>query len=248
MDSLLVIGHIFTAPANEITIDVTYTLRCCDSFVSWQLSIGMYVFMSSTRSSQIPNPNASPYTYVGELRNTSAMLGSTSTRFNSQKTIEMKGYHGIYLGFRDTGICGSIESVSMYYITCSEVTRELIRFPSTIAPNASTALVRISGYCVGHSEPRESDNFMLCYANGTSKIQGGCQCLAGYQNLSSSHCSGKPNAFTTYYITYIGLNASPQRPKGKIYWPNFEAQLRPNRGTTEAQLPNDIEAPKALDV
>ena len=112
MDSLLVIGYISTAPANEITINVTYKLACCQPGISWQHSIGLYAFMSSRALFVIPNPNTTPYAYVGELRNGSVMQGATKKAFNSYKTIEMKGFRGIYLGFRDREICGAIESIS----------------------------------------------------------------------------------------------------------------------------------------
>jgi len=203
VDSLIVMRYISTAPANEIIIKISYHLRCCAPSISWKRSIGLYVFMSSTALSVIPNPNISPYTYVGELRNTSVMQGATTMAFTSHKAIEMMSFRGIYLGFRDRGICGGINSVSIHYYMCPYSSIELMRFPTTAAPNTSKAVVRINGACLANSEPGKSDNFMLCYANGTAKIHGRCQCLPGYQNVSSSQCTGKPRTFTNYYLNSV---------------------------------------------
>ena len=198
MDSLLVMVYISTAPANEITVNVTYKLACCETGISWQHSIGLYVLMSSTALSVIPNPTTSPYAYVGELRNTSVMQGNIKLRFISQKTIGTKGYRGIYLGFRDRGIYGGIESVSIHYSMCSDSTTQLLmRIPTAVASNSSTTVVRINGACVAHLGQGKGANVMLCGADGTAKVQGGCECSAGYQNISSSQCIGK---------TYICIN------------------------------------------
>ena len=200
MDSLLVIGYISTAPANEITINVTYKLACCKPGISWQHSIGLYAFMSSRELSVIPNPNTASYAYVGELRNGSVMQGATKKAFHSYKTIEMKGFRGIYLGFRDKGICGAIGSISIQYNMCSDSKVQLLmRSPTAVALNTSTVMVYMNRNCVAHLKPGNGANAMLCDADGRAKIQGGCQCLAGFQNLSSSQCIGKTNIFINFY-------------------------------------------------
>ena len=185
-------GYIESAPAKEVTVSFTYELKCCDSNIPWNFSIGLYALMSSTSFSSIPNPYTSPYTYIDELRNTSVMPSAKLVAFTSQKIVGMRNFSGIYFGFRDRGICGSIKSVAIHYYRCPRIMGEHVWFPATVAPNSSTTVLRVGGNCVANSERDKAvDNFMLCYTNGTAEFYGRCYCLAGYQNLSMSQCSGK---------------------------------------------------------
>ena len=194
VDSYYVMQHISSAPAEEITITVGYKLKCCATGILWDFSIGLYVLMSSTPLSPFPDPNTLPYLYVGELQNTSVMQGSNLVAFTSQKVVGMRNFRGIYIGFRDRGICGNIHSVALHYYKCPEVGGEKMWFPATAAPNSSTAVLRVSGNCVANSEAEKvRGNFMLCYTNGTAKFYGKCYCSAGYQSLSMVQCSGKKN-------------------------------------------------------
>ena len=187
--------YIPTQQANEITININYQLTCCCCTPEkiFKFSIGLYVFLSSTELSTVPNPITSPYTYVGELRNTSVMQGSTKVPFSSQIIIGMKGFGGLYIAFRDQGICGNIQPLTIHYYKCPNIGGEQMQFIETIAPNTSTAVLTINGNCVAHSEPKtvKNDNFMLCYPNGTANVYGGCHCSAGYYNSSLSQCKGK---------------------------------------------------------
>ena len=194
--------HISTAPAEEITITLGYKLKCCAPGILWDFSISLYVLMSSTPLSPFPDPNTSPYLYVGELQNTSVMQGSNLVAFTSQKIVGMRDVSGIYIGFRDRGICGNIYSVAIHYYKCPEVGGEKMWFPAAAAPNSSTAVLRVGGNCVANSEPgKTDDNFMLCYPNGTANFFGRCYCSAGYQNLSMSQCSGKRKLFLSIWLT-----------------------------------------------
>ena len=192
VDSYYVMQHIRTAPAEEVTITLGYKLKCCAPSILWDFSIGLYVLMSSTPLSQFPNPNTSPYLYVGELQNTSVMQGNNLVAFTSQKIVGMRNFSGIYIGFRDRGMCGNIHSVAIHYYKCPEVGGEKMWFPATVAPNSSTAVLRVGGNCVANSKSGNADdNFMLCYPNGTAKFFGRCHCSAGYQNSSTSQCRGR---------------------------------------------------------
>ena len=203
VDSYYVMKYISTAPAEEITITVGYQLRCCAPDIRWDFSIGMYVLMSSTPLSQFPDPNTSPYMYVGELRNISALQGTERVNFTSQKVVSMRNFRGIYIGFRTRGICGNIHSVAMHYYKCPQIGGEQMVFPATAAPTSSTAVLRIGGKCIAHSETDKTDNnFMLCYTNGTAKFYGRCYCSAGYQSLSVSQCIGKKILFL-YLSRYV---------------------------------------------
>ena len=195
--------YISTTPAEEITITVGYQLKCCAPGIRWDFSIGLYVQLSSTSFSSVPDPNTSPYTYIGELRNTSVMQGNTLVNFTSQKIVSMRNFRGIYIGFRSRGICGNIHSVAMHYYKCPQIGGEQVWFPATAAPDSSTAVLHIGGNCIAHSETDKADEkFMLCYTNGTANFYGRCYCLAGYQSLSVSQCIGKKMLFL-YLFGYV---------------------------------------------
>ena len=152
----------------------------------------------------IPNPNSLSYAYIGELRNTSVMQGTSKMLFSSEKTVGMKGHGGLYIAFRDRGICGSVESVEVYYYTCP-LRGGQMQFQATVAPNSSTGVLRISGSCTDNSIPEagEDNNFLLCYSNGTAIVYGKCHCSSGYQNLSLSSCRGRVSIKNAIQFAYF---------------------------------------------
>ena len=208
-DSYFVMQYIRTVPAEEVTISVQYRLSCCTPAIVFRFSIGLYVYRSPSKLSSYPNPNTVPYTYIGELRNTSVMQGTSRILFNSQKVIGMKGTNGLYVAFRDRGICGTVESIDMHYYDCPQRGGQLVTFDHANAPNSSTAVLRVNGKCAPNSEPEnmtggESFFFMLCYPNGTAAVYGGCNCLPGYRNLSLSACTGK--RIVVFFYSHLQVN------------------------------------------
>ena len=211
VDSYFVMKYIPTEKATEITININYKLSCCTSQKIFKFSFGLYVFLSSTELFTIPDPNTLPYTYVGELKNTSVLQGATKVPFNSKIIVGMKGFGGLYIAFRDKGICGNIPFLTIHYYKCPDIGGEQMHFPETMAPNTSTAVLSVNGNCVAHSEPKTAnkDNFLLCYQNGTAKVNGGCHCSAGYYNSSLSQCKGKTLYIFIFIYVYLTLLISP---------------------------------------
>ena len=107
----------------------------------------------------------------------------------------VEGYPYLYIAFRTQGFCGSVDSISMHYFKCEAVSKNLVSYPETVAPRNEAKTVQVSGNCMQQSFPvtAAASNNMICYSNGTSTITGGCQCMAGYQNISDSSCSGMSN-------------------------------------------------------
>ena len=198
-DSYFVMQYINTAPAEEVTMNIQYKLSCCLPDKVFRFSIGLYVYRSPLKlPSSYPDPNTFPYSYIGEFRNTSVMQGGSKIPFTSQKVVGMKGTNGLYIAFRDRGICGTVDSIDMHYYECPRRGGQLMTFHNANAPNSSMAVLRINGKCTPNSEPENmtgGENFMLCYPNGTAAVYGGCHCLPGYRNLSLSACTGKRFVF-----------------------------------------------------
>ena len=195
-------SYISTSPAKEITIDVKYVLRCCTNDKVFKYSIGLYVLRAMGYASTNPSPMTQPYTYVGELRNTSLMIGLTRIYFTSQMRVDMENLTGLYIAFRDTGICGDVLSLSWHYYKCPRYAGEHMEFPVTNAPTTRMEVTRVNGYCVANSQPKTNagDNYMFCFANGTAKVKGGCECKAGFENTSLSECNRK---FKMYFCPYF---------------------------------------------
>ena len=121
------------------------------------------------------------------------MSGFTDTYFNSQMRVDMKNLSALNIAFRDTGICGKVLSLSWHYYKCPRYAGEHMEFQVTNAPTTRMGVTRVNGSCVANSleKTNAGDNYMLCYTNGTAKVNGGCQCKAGFENSSLSECTRK---------------------------------------------------------
>ena len=197
VDDYYVLPGVSTSSAKEVVIDIAYTLRCC----SHVLKIGLYALHTLTLIHIPPRPMDHSYLHVADLVNTSIILQSRSGTFNTRSYVAVEGYPYLYIAFRTQGFCGSVDAISMHYFKCEAVSKNLVTYPETAAPRHKAKTVQVSGNCKQQSFPvtAAASNNMICYSNGTSTITGGCQCMAGYQNISDSSCSGMSN--TIVFIT-----------------------------------------------
>ncbi len=124
------------------------------------------------------------YATIGKMK--------SQQRFNRVIKLGMQGKSGIYLSFRDIGMCGEIFGVAVTYYKCPLVLGNLIKFQASIAPNSTTAKKLIAGECVANAIPISTakDNVMSCFADGTATFSGGCHCVKGFQKIGQS-CSSK---------------------------------------------------------
>ena len=173
-------------------IDITYTLYCC----SHTLAIGLYTFGTSSDLGIPPDPRRHSYHHVTDLTNTTTMKQSRFQVFTTRSYVAVGGSTHLYIAFRNQGFCGSVDAISIHYFKCEAVSKNLVSYPETAAPRNEAKAIQISGRCMQQSFPvtTTAANTMICYSNGTSVVTGGCQCIAGYQNISDSKCSGKTGA------------------------------------------------------
>ena len=173
-------------------IDVHYTLRCCNSAQQYKLGIGLHALLASASSLPPPNPMTHAFRHVAELTNTTYIQPLFSKEFSSRSTVALGGKSFLCIAFRDQGFCGTIDTVEIKYFKCPAVVRNLTTYPEVAAPNSSSQEIEVNGICAHYSYPKttQADNKMICYANGTSRVTGGCQCMAGYEKSSVSTCSG----------------------------------------------------------
>ena len=155
------------------------------------MSIGVYVLLGS---GEISNPSAQSFKYISALKNTSSMNPSSRAQFTSAITIGMEGRTGLFIAFRDQGICGGLDSFQLSYIECPSTAGELMSFPlKTAAPNSTVSVRKVIGTCFPNAVVKISQaaNFMFCYTNGSAKVNGGCHCIAGYENHFFTSCNGE---------------------------------------------------------
>ena len=138
------------------------------------------------------------YTSVGKLVNHTAMKkGDKNKPFTSVITINTEDTMGIYLAFSPGRTCGGITAIEIWYLSCQSSADQLLTFPEQPAPSSNKSVIRVQGRCIDNSVAVSSakDNVMMCYANGTSKISGGCQCQAGYYMNGNHQCLGGLKSF-----------------------------------------------------
>ena len=188
VDDYYVLPGISTSSAKEVVIDVAYTLHCC----SHVLKIGLYALNTLTLIHTPPKPMDHNYLHVADLTNASMIQQSGSGVFTTRNYVAVEGYPYLYIAFHTQGFCGSVDAISMHYFKCAAIRKNLVNYPETAAPRNEAKTVQIGGSCMQQSFPvtAAAANNMICYSNGTSTITGGCQCMAGYQNISDSSCSG----------------------------------------------------------
>ncbi|XP_065061006.1 ephrin type-B receptor 1-B-like isoform X3 [Rhopilema esculentum] len=207
IDGNVITPFIITNPAKEITLRVTYTLNCCSS----KLSIGVYVLLGSGETSA---PSALSFKYISALKNTSSMNPLSRAQFTSAITIGMEGRTGLFVAFRDQGICGSLDSFHLSYIECPSSAGELMSFPlRTAAPNSTVSVRKVLGTCFPNAVVQISQAaiYMFCYTNGSTKVNGGCHCKAGFENHFFTSCHECPaksfkSAAGNFYCTRCGAN------------------------------------------
>eukprot|EP00794_Sanderia_malayensis_P015257 gene15257-16832_t len=191
-DSYVTAPYIATHPAKEIKITLRYYLQDCNLFNSrCSYGIGLYVKRMDSPYSSI-NPRNQQFHFAGFFTNTTSLPAYPAyTKFTSTINVEMEGRKGLYLSFRDRGICGAILGLNVNYTLCPTLSRDLVQFQETPAPNSSVSVEQINGSCVNNAIPVPSsfDISMNCYSNGTAMFSGKCHCKKGHERIGNN-CNG----------------------------------------------------------
>ena len=187
-------------------IDIAYTLHCC----SYTLAIGLYTLATTSFVFVPPNPRKYNYHHVTDLTNATTMRQSRSQVFTTRSYVAVEGNKYLYIAFRNQGFCGSVDAISIHYFKCEAVSKNLVSYPETVAPRRESEKIQSSGICMQQSFPvtTTAANTMICYSNGTSTVTGGCKCMAGYQNISDSKCSGTTGALISIFaflLSWVGV-------------------------------------------
>ena len=118
---------------------------------------------------------------------------STSSVMNTKTATIDVGRRGLYVAFRDQGSCVALYQVRIYYLECSERTKQFALYPRTPAPHGDQFRM-VNARCVsgaahtGHSSPSG-----VCVSNGLWAPSTGqsCTCKPGYYAIQETRCVGE---------------------------------------------------------
>ena len=100
--------------------------------------------------------------------------------------------NGFYLGVQDTGTCGTINRITLYYRICPARRDGLVTFPQTPLPPAGTSQPNTgSGTCAANSSSPTSPIYRA-FADGRCEPSASCACNPGFRvGANGERCQGK---------------------------------------------------------
>ena len=171
--------YISYSKAKEVIVDVTYDYTSC---ITNQgngcntLQTTMYLYESNgTDNAERTNP-----ANYNQLQALSANNRGTFT-FEPSAT-------GFYLGVQDTGTCGTINRIILYYRVCPARSIGLGTTLDIPFPPTGSAPTRGNITCADNSIAMTPN--VSCAADGTFAGSPDCRCYPGFESTTTS-CSGK---------------------------------------------------------
>lgn len=145
---------------------------------------------------------------------------------------------GFYLGFRDTGTCGQVNRIIVYYTICHARQNELVLYPQVGSPPEGGPDAIHQAQCVDNAHNVTSLAMKAFSENGTCMdvVPGGarCECNAGYEIAANRRsCRGKYCLWVQWKLT----NQPPIYNRLLLYaLLSFNTwNLRPSRQLTVSQ-------------
>ena len=134
----------------------------------------------------------------------------TATVFlNASLSISLEtNFSGFYLALIDAGTCISVNRILVSYYKCPEMTRNLLRYPETIAPPyGSRGLARkVIGECVDGASG-ERDFVLSCYPGGVwgaGQLGTACHCDKGrVTSEGMESCIGESEEESKCYFVFL---------------------------------------------
>ena len=100
-------------------------------------------------------------------------------------------YTGFYLGIRDTGTCGQVKRIFLYYEPCKKMQKGLVNCPEVVRPPAGSG-PNIAEACCAPNSHNTTSRTVRAHSNGTCECDVMCESDAGYRlDESGTACIGK---------------------------------------------------------
>ena len=181
--------------SKEVFIEVAHDLSVChyNSLCS-ESYISIYRY-TTNGSNPVQQTDSTNYRYFGRFYRSSSTYTARLERPSSDE--------GFYLGFRDTGTCGTISQVRVYYKVCASKVDGLTFYPSLPLPAQSSQEPNIAyAYCAYNSFNSLASGYKA-YGNGRCEYGARCECRLGYEEVtvaSDARCQG------TYILMFNDFN------------------------------------------
>ena len=134
------------------------------------------------------------FTFVETVNATNLWTQQDPSQVNQVNLTLAVNSFGIYFGFRDTGACLSLTSVTLSYLYCPTVVNQGVVFQKIAAPSSSQQNTTVKGNCSEKASPYPSNSTLslTCLSSGQWMMdsQVTCQCSVGYE-LVGDKCVGK---------------------------------------------------------
>ena len=174
--------------AKEVFFNVTYRFDDCRDIDDCENDfVTLYRYDANSRVSETLQTDKNNYKpFFGD--ETSSRLQQppppTSIVRETRDMIRPKN-NGFYLGIRDSGTCGSVSRIILYYTVCKERQTELVVYPEFATPPQNGPDEIFDARCVDNAHNVTSLQVTAFSRNSSCRdvITGGarCECNAGYQ-------------------------------------------------------------------
>ncbi|KAL3862131.1 hypothetical protein ACJMK2_008121, partial [Sinanodonta woodiana] len=193
--------------AKRLYVNMTFSMRRCTSHLdpgSLQqcketYSLYYYEAERDFANDEMPAWDSTSYTLVDKIAADEMYETSDQIVFNKEvrDVSLLRGLQGVYFAFQDEGACVALVSVSVYYLTCSNITTKYALFPETPTASGSQLVVEKAGRCVDNAEQVTVPK-LVCMSDGTwmdlSGDKENCECRSGYEGFRGERCQRPPSA------------------------------------------------------
>ena len=179
-DNWVFTQHIAYLSAREIRIEVTYTLAECQSNQQQsQCNINFLTFHRYDRDQ--PNSaaqvNTGNYNQLQQIDYPNPGFMDVTATFTFLRPGARQGF---YLGIKDTGTCGSIRRLQVYYLVCPGAAVHLVTYPELALPPDGVTTDEAS--CVANAELDSGESADIrAFHDGRCDYDVSCHCLEGYE-------------------------------------------------------------------
>lgn len=197
-NSWLISEYVDLQGANEVRLGLTFMFGKCPAELNFcKESFSVYAlqtegpFASGVTKRDIKSGN---FTFVETVNATNLWTQQDPSQVNQVNLTLAVNSFGIYFGFRDTGACLSLTSVTLSYLYCPTVVNQGVVFQKIAAPSSSQQNTTVKGNCSEKASPYPSNSTLslTCLSSGQWMMdsQVTCQCPVGYE-LVEDKCVGK---------------------------------------------------------
>ena len=182
--------------STEVYLNITYRFSSCNSFAGCTNNF-VTLYRYDTDSIVLEAERTDKTNYA-------LLFGSgtenTVSRFqqieefdddNVLRSFTTSGSTGFHLGIRDTGTCGYVDRIILYYTPCHEFHEGLVNYPELVRPPEGSPPNVAQACCAPNSHGVTSLNFKA-YSDGRCERDVMCECDAGYiLNGTGTGCDRK---------------------------------------------------------